>query len=385
MEKKNIKIIGSGWGCAAFLKEIDNKKYNVSVISNNPNFLYTPLLANNTTNDIPLEQNITKINNNINYINDTVNDIDFVEKKIITKNNKDLEYDYLILCHGAQVNTFNIEGVNTYSYFLKDTDDAGKIKEKLSTLKKDSNIAVIGCGPTGTELIGNLIDLNKFNIYAVDGLKVPLSMFSQKISDYTIDVWKNKNIHLYFDRFVQKIDKNNIYFKNDKINYDMAIWCGGLKPNILTNKINTSLHNECRFGIPVSPTLNLIYSKPKPTYFSFLYNFIFEKKKDPDLSKVFAIGDCAYSKNPPTAQVASQQGKYLAYRFNKNFKNNIPFRLESKGQICYIGDKKSVYQISKFTSNGNITYYLNKIIHIYNAINFDQSKTFISSFIKNNN
>ena len=384
MEKKDIKIIGSGWGCASFLKHIDNTKYNVSVISNNSKFLYTPLLANNTTHDIPLEQHITKINNCITSIDDTVLNVDFVNKKIITEN-KDIDYDYLILCHGAQVNTFNIEGVDKYSYFLKDTTDANKIKKQLLNLKKDSNIAVIGCGPTGTELIGNLIDLNKFNIYAVDGLKVPLSMFSQKISDYTIDVWKNKNVHLYFDRFVQKIDKNSIYLKDKEINYDMAIWCGGIKPNTLTTKINKNLYNECRFGIPVSPTLNLIYNQPAPTYYTFLYSMIFGKQKHPDLSCVYAMGDCAYSKNPPTAQVAFQQGKYLASRFNKDFDNDIPFKLESKGQICYIGDKKSVYQLNKFTSNGNLTYYLNKIIHVYNAINFEQSKTLLKNFLKNNN
>ena len=83
--------------------------------------------------------------------------------------------------------------------------------------------------------------------------------------------------------------------------------------------------------------------------------------------------------------MAFQQGKYLAYRFNKDFDNDIPFKLESKGQICYIGDKKSVYQLNKFTSNGNLTYYLNKIIHVYNAINFEQSKTLLINFLKNNN
>ena len=81
MKKKEITIVGSGWGCASFLKHIDNTKYNVSVISNNSKFLYTPLLANSITHDIPLEQHITKINNCITSIDDTVLNIDFVNKK----------------------------------------------------------------------------------------------------------------------------------------------------------------------------------------------------------------------------------------------------------------------------------------------------------------
>lgn len=92
---------------------------------------------------------------------------------------------------------------------------------------------------------------------------------------------------------------------------------------------------------------------------------------------VYALGDCAYSKNPPTAQIAYQQGKYLADNFNKDFKNLKPFKPKNKGQICYIGDKKSVYQLNTFTSCGNLTYYANKFIYIYNAINYKQSLSFI--------
>ena len=375
MEKKDIKIIGSGWACASFIKNIDNTKYKVSVVSNNSKFLYTPLLANHATHNIILEQNIENINSNITSIHDEVTNIDFYNKKIIT-NNKNLDYDYLIFCHGAQVNTFNIEGVDKNTYFLKDKNDINNIREKIKSLQINSNIVVIGCGPTGTELIGNLMDTKLFNVYAIDGLKVPLSMFSPNLSNYTIDLWKKKNVKMFFDRFVQKVDKNKIYLKDNEIKYDMAIWCGGIKPNYLTTIINQQLNNQCRFGIPVTPTLNIVHKKSTPTYNTIIYELIFGKSKYIDYKNIYAMGDCAYSKNQPTAQVAVQQGKYLADRFNNNFKDDKPFQFENKGQICYVGDKKSVYQLNKFTSSGTLTYHLNKLIHLYNAINFKQSKTF---------
>ena len=50
--KKNITIIGSGWGCSSFIKYINMNKYNVTVISDNNKFLYTPLLTNNIFNNI---------------------------------------------------------------------------------------------------------------------------------------------------------------------------------------------------------------------------------------------------------------------------------------------------------------------------------------------
>ena len=44
-----------------------------------------------------------------------------------------------------------------------------------------------------------------------------------------------------------------------------------------------------------------------------------------------------------------------------------------KGQICYIGKGKSVYNYKKIYFHGNLTGYLNNYIHLYNAINLEQS------------
>jgi NADH:ubiquinone reductase (non-electrogenic) len=42
--KKNIVVVGSGWGSTAFLKKLDTFEYNVTVISPRNFFLFTPLL-----------------------------------------------------------------------------------------------------------------------------------------------------------------------------------------------------------------------------------------------------------------------------------------------------------------------------------------------------
>ena len=44
-------------------------------------------------------------------------------------NNSKEEYDYLILCHGVDVNTFNIEGISKHTYFLKTHNDVLNIKK----------------------------------------------------------------------------------------------------------------------------------------------------------------------------------------------------------------------------------------------------------------
>jgi NADH:ubiquinone reductase (non-electrogenic) len=350
---KKIIIIGSGWASSTFIKEIDTNKYDIEVISPNKFFVYTPLLGSSTTKELNLTQDIQNLNK-INYIKDELTEVKFQDNKIITKKNNIYNYDFLILAHGSSINTFNIDGVDDNCFKIKNDYDTKLIRDKISNLKPGSKIAVIGCGLTGTEIIGNLIDYNKFNIYAIDGLSRPLNIFNESISNYTLDFWKKNNVNINLNNFVSKIDNKNIYFKNDKLNYDLAIWCGGVKISPLSIYINKTLGLENRFGIPVNKYLQV------------------EKTKN-----IYAIGDCAYSGNPPTAQVASQQGKYLANYFNNDFKDIKPFNFQSKGQICYIGGGNSVYQNNNIIFKGKLTGYLNNFIHIYNSINLNQAFDFI--------
>ena len=181
--KQDIIIVGFGWSSASFIKNIDTDIYNVKVISPNDNFIYTPLLANGIKKDLKLDIKYYEINNKVNFYKNKVNDVDFKNNKVKIDNNE-VTYDFLILSHGSEINTFNIKGVNENCYFLKNNDDSINIKSKLKELPENSNIAVIGSGLTGTEIIGNLIDYNKFNIYAIDGLDLPLSTFKNYEAQY---------------------------------------------------------------------------------------------------------------------------------------------------------------------------------------------------------
>ena len=43
-EKKELLILGTGWGSVSVLKHIDRDKYNVTIVSPRNYFLFTPLL-----------------------------------------------------------------------------------------------------------------------------------------------------------------------------------------------------------------------------------------------------------------------------------------------------------------------------------------------------
>ena len=357
-KKETIHIVGFGWASVGFIKNIDTEMYNVIIISNNHIFNYTPLLAQNIKENTKKNNNLTftigDINDKIEFNQNNVETIDFNKKLIITKEADKIPYKHLIFAHGSSVNTFNISGVNENTLFLRTAIDSEKIKDKLLELPNNSVIAVIGCGLTGTEIIGSLIDYKKFQIVAIDALSLPLSIFDRTLSNATIDLWRQNSVKIYLNKSVSKINPNTIELKgkDENINFDIAIWCAGIKSSSLTETINKILQINCNKGIPVNKYLQV-----------------------ENVENVYAIGDCAYSEYPPTAQVAYQQGKYLANQFNKRFykqsenkqseNKQSEFQFQNNGQICYIGNKKSVFQNSYFKSSGNITYYLNKAIHMY--------------------
>lgn len=62
---------------------------------------------------------------------------------------------------------------------------------------------------------------------------------------------------------------------------------------------------------------------------------------------MFAVGDCAFSGNAPTAQVAAQQGKWLGRRLRDGDLETAPhFKYSHLGSMAYVGDRKAVAQVT---------------------------------------
>ena len=364
--KKKIYIVGGGWATKGFLDNIDYTLYDVHVLSNNENFIYQPFLASSLLNKEKTSLSLKEKYPSIQFEKVNVTDFDFKNNKVITQFKESEKYDYLILCHGSVINDFNIKGLKENSYYLKNDYDALQIKNIINELPNESHIVIMGCGLTGSEIIGHLIDNNckldiklndyidgliffdrkknkKYNVHAIDGLPSPLNIFNEKLRLYTLDLWKKHNINLHFGSFVKSMDNKIINLNNGKkIEYDLAIWAGGIKIHPLSILINKKLEYKNNYGIPVNDFLKI------------------EK-----LDNVWAVGDCAHSGYAPNAQVAYQQGKYLAKNFNNKFENIKKFNFQNKGQVCYIGNNEAVYQNDDICFGGLLGYGMMKLVKIY--------------------
>ena len=241
-KKQNIVVVGNGIAGTTFIKHMNNPKYDITVVSPNPLCTYTPLIPYKSikNNDIVISKDVRDIKKDISYIQSSISDIDLQTKELISEDSTRIKYDYVVFAHGTVNNTFNIKGIDDYCYFVSN-NNIDDIYNKLNSLDDNSNISIIGSGLTGIEMVGYLMDLKKFNITIIDGLSTNHLMNNVNNCDYLVKHWENNNINTKFNNFVQSVTDKSIILKNDTIDYDMTIWCGGYKQTNLTAKLTDLL------------------------------------------------------------------------------------------------------------------------------------------------
>lgn len=411
--KKNVVILGSGWGGISFLQHIDESKYNVTLISPRPHFLFTPLLPSTPVGTVDEKSIIEPVVNfavkktkgNVSYYEAQATKINHADNTVtiksfshvnpfgssknadsIKKNDSaEIKYDYLISAVGAEPNTFGIPGVQEHGMFLKEIEHSPKIRkqfieniEKANLLPKGDperkrllTLVVVGGGPTGVETAGELQDyvdqdLKKYlpsiaeevQIHLIEALPVILNMFESKLTSYAQKVLEQTSIKLHLKTAVSEVKEKHLIAKTkisdteskvEEIPYGTLIWATGNKPR----SIVTDLIKE----IP----------EQEGSRRGLLVD---ETLKVKGLSNVYAIGDNAVAGLAPTAQVAHQEAEYLTKVFNKNqIATAKPFKYLHYGALAYLGAEKAIANITYgkkqlYTGGGVITFYIWRVLYL---------------------
>jgi NADH:ubiquinone reductase (H+-translocating) len=165
MLKKHLIIVGGGWAgvsLAQSLKKVPKDKLRITLISDNPNFRYSPALYRVATGHkehqalIPLHE-LLNDNPQLKIIKSSLKSIDPVNRTIKTHNGDVFHYDYAVLAIGGVTQYFNIPGLKELSYGIKTQKELRHFRthlhqELIEEHKPDSNYIIVGAGPTGVEL-----------------------------------------------------------------------------------------------------------------------------------------------------------------------------------------------------------------------------------------
>ncbi|RWR86007.1 External alternative NADPH-ubiquinone oxidoreductase B2, mitochondrial [Cinnamomum micranthum f. kanehirae] len=205
-----------GWH--KFLKNLDSSLYDIQVVSPRNYFAFTPLLPSVTYWYV--EARSIK-SGNIEFWEAECIKIDAANKKVLCRSNNDkkseeneeflVDYDYLVIALGAQANTFNTPGVTENCHFLKEVEDAQKIRRSVMDCferaslpnlsdeerNKQLQFVIVGGGPTGVEFAAELHDFvhedlaelypaikDLVKITVVEAGEHILSMFDKRIGSF---------------------------------------------------------------------------------------------------------------------------------------------------------------------------------------------------------
>ncbi|KAE9461774.1 hypothetical protein C3L33_06334, partial [Rhododendron williamsianum] len=473
-KKKKVVVLGTGWAGTSFLKNLKNPTYDVQVLSPRNYFAFTPLLPSVTCGTVearsvvePIRRILRKQKHlDIHYCEAECFKIDAQNKKVYCRSAQDtnlkgeeefvVDYDYLVIAVGARVNTFNTPGVEEHCHFLKEVEDAQKIRRtvidcferaSLPSLsneerKKILQFVIVGGGPTGVEFAAELHDFVNEDIVKLypqvkDLVKITLleagghllNMFDKRITTFAEEKFKRDGIDLRTGSMVVKVSDKEISTKAksgeiSSIPYGMVVWSTGIatRPIILDfmkqigqanrrvlatdewlrveGSDNVYAMGDCATinQRKVMEDISVIFRKAdkdnsgtltvkevqeviydicerypqvelylKNKHMSSIVDLLKESKGDvakesieldiEELKRALSEVDSQMKNLPATAQVAAQQGAYLADCFNrmeeceKNPEGPLRFRGEGRhryrhlGQFAPLGGEQTAAQL----------------------------------------
>lgn len=277
-KKKRVVVLGTGWAGTSFLKDLDVSSYDVQVVSPRNYFAFTPLLPSVTCGTVearsivePVRNIIKKRNGEIQFFEAECVKIDAAKNKVFCKSHFEnnvigaedfsLEYDYLVVAIGAQVNTFNTPGVMENCHFLKELEDAQKLRRSvidcfekasipgLTEEERRTNLhfVVVGGGPTGVEFAAELHDFIQEDLVSVypmvkDLVKITLiqsgdhilNMFDERISTFAEKKFQRDCIEVQTGCRVLSVSDKEITMKVKSkgevtsIPHGLVVWSTGI-------------------------------------------------------------------------------------------------------------------------------------------------------------
>src|SRR6185312_13167133 len=138
MEKprRKVLILGGGFaGIKAALELVSDVDFDVTLISDQPNFRYYPTLFHAATggkmaaSSIPLAEIFE--GKPVKIIQDTAKTIDRPVQKVRCVSGKSFDYETLIVALGVVTNFFGIKGLEQYAYGIKTQEEAQRLRDHI--------------------------------------------------------------------------------------------------------------------------------------------------------------------------------------------------------------------------------------------------------------
>ncbi|MCS5479450.1 NAD(P)/FAD-dependent oxidoreductase [Corynebacterium sp. YIM 101645] len=396
--RHHVVIIGSGFGGLFAAQDLKNADVDVTIIDRTNHHLFQPLLYQVATGILssgeiaPSTRQVLKGQENANVVKGEVTDIN-LEKQVVTTSlgtyTRTFEYDSLIVAAGASQSYFGNDHFAQYAPGMKTIDDALEIRARVigaferAELAKDPaqrerllTFVIVGAGPTGVELAGQLAELSHrtltgeysnfspaaAKIILLDGAPQVLPPFGKRLGRNAQRQLEKLGVDVRLNAMVTDVDDNSVTYKSTvdgtetTIDTFTKIWSAGVAASPLGQLVAEQSGAEVDRAGRVVVNDDLTVGRHK---------------------NVFVVGDMMnYQNLPGVAQVAIQGGQYASELISDELSGRStveqrePFEYFDKGSMAIVSRFSAVVKMGKVEVTGVIGWMLWLAVHVLFLVGF---------------
>jgi NADH dehydrogenase len=387
--RHQVVVIGSGFGGLFGTKALKHADVDVTMVARTTHHLFQPLLYQVATGILsegeiapPTREVLAKQKNATVLLGD-VTDIDLEARTVTSQvlgRSLVTPYDSLIVAAGSGQSYFGNDQFAEFAPGMKSIDDALELRgrifgafelaEVMAAKGQDVDhlltFVVVGAGPTGVEMAGQIAELARFTlqrdfraintrrarVILVDAAGQVLPPFGEKLGRFTQKELEELGVEVQLGAMVTDVDERGLMVRDKdgterRIEAVTKVWAAGVQASPLGRTLSEQSGARLdRAGrIAVNPDLTL-----------------------PGYPEVFVVGDMIALDNlPGVAQVAIQGAKYAAKEIKNRQKGKAPqkpFKYFDKGSMATISKYNAVATVGRLRLKGFIAWLMWLGVHL---------------------
>lgn len=381
-----IVVIGGGFAGIEFIKTLNNKDFDITLIDKHNYHTFQPLLYQVASGGLGADsigypfRLIFRHQKNMRFRLAEVKHI-HTEKQYVETNIGNIEYDILVIATGSTTNYFGNVNIEKWSMPMKSIPDALDLRSDIlqefeyalntnneTERKRHMTFVVVGGGPTGVETAGALAEFKKFvlphdypelnknlmMVYLIEAGPRLLAGMSQKSSDKVKKYLENFGVEVLLNTAVTDFDGKKAVLNNqNQLDTSTVIWSAGVKGVLIS-------------GIEKSSVIGNRYQVDE-----------FNRIKNHE--NIYCLGDAAamisdkYQRgHPMVAPVAVQQAKNLAQNLVRltNQKSIKAFQYNDRGAMATVGRNKAVVDLPNGHFGGFFAWLVWMFLHLMLLVGF---------------
>jgi len=383
-----VVIIGSGFGGLFAAKALKRGSVEVTIVDRTNHHLFQPLLYQVATGILsegdvaPPTRDIVRKFENTRVLLGNVVEIDTRNREVALDTagrGSRVPYDSLIVAAGAGASYFGHDEFADFAPSMKTIDDALELRGRIlsafelaeldgESARRESwmTFAVVGAGPTGVELAGQVAEMSRralarnfrsfdparARVVLVEAGDRVLASFPDSLQRRAFRDLERLGVEVRLKTTVTGVDARGLDVTGpdgepDRIRAYTKIWAAGVKASPLGAMLGEQTGAEVdRAGrIEVLPDCTL-----------------------PDHPEIFVVGDLmSLDRLPGVAEVAMQSGAHAAHTITRRLNGDTdprPFRYRDLGTMATIARFRAVVTIGPVRVAGFIGWLIWLVVHL---------------------